>query len=307
MTEIFNKPALPIEEQIALLKKRGLIIKDEQKAENALRYIGYYHLSAYMLPFQMADQTDHHHFFLNKTSFDEILNIYDFDRNLRLLVMDAVERIEVAIKAALINEMSSPYDPHWYTNPDYFIPAFDHTRLLQHIQKDIQYGQPINKVNNICLNHYYKTYSQPSMPPCWMTFEALSFSTISILFNGINLSDRRRIASVLCLPPQVLTSWLHSLSYARNICAHHQRLWNRVLTVKPLVPTDRTLRDVAAEMNPNTKFYAQAALIHKTLSIISPETVWKEKLTELIKRYPNLPLNKMGFTKGWDKKDFWKS
>lgn len=306
MDKKFEKQALPIDEQIKLLKKRGLIIKDVQIAENALRYIGYYHLSAYMLPFQMGDSTDQHHFFLNKTCFEDILQIYDFDRNLRLLVMNAIERIEIAIKAALINEMSIPYDPHWYMNPDYFTPTFNHKLFIQKVQGDIQYGQPPNKVNNICLNHYYKTYNNPPMPPCWMTFEALSFSTMSILFTGINLSDRRRVAAVLSLPPQVLTSWLHSLSYSRNICAHHQRLWNRVLTVKPLIPKDRTLADAAAEMNPNTKFYAQAVLIQKILSIISPETVWKERLYRLINEYHSLPLKKMGFPKNWYDREYWK-
>ena len=97
-SRIFTKQAISIDDQVSLLKRRGLQITDEAKVRSCLVHIGYYRLSAYELPFQRGDHTDGHHQFLPNTNFDHILDLYTFDRKLRLLVMDAMERIEIAIK-----------------------------------------------------------------------------------------------------------------------------------------------------------------------------------------------------------------
>ena len=111
----YNKPALDENELIERYIERGLIIKDRNRAARYLRHIGYYRLSPYTIPFQ-ADRTTHS--FKSGTTFDDILYIYVFDRQLRLMTMDALERVEVAVRAAVSNTMSIHGEggAFWYQN-----------------------------------------------------------------------------------------------------------------------------------------------------------------------------------------------
>jgi len=116
---IYTKPSLSIQDQLALLKARNLIIPDTQRAERYLNFIGYYRLSVYFLPFQNdKDKFD------NDTKFDDILNLYIFDRKLKLLVLDAIERIEIATKAVISNYMSQKFDIHWFLLKTLYIIDF---------------------------------------------------------------------------------------------------------------------------------------------------------------------------------------
>jgi len=300
----FDKPAISIADQIQLLKNRGLLIHDSEAAHQILTYIGYYHLSAYELPFQKADHSSEHHLFNPGTTFEEILETYTLDRRLRLLIMDAIERIEIAIRAVIINEMSIPYGPHWYMDSSYFKPEFNHNNLILKIQDDIGHGRDAIQIRDICIRHYYETYATPSMPPIWMVFESLSFGKISTIFKNLNHADKKRIAKKFDLPVKVLTSWLHSIAYTRNLCAHHQRVWNRVFTIKPLIPNEFPI--IAEEMKINTKFYAQAVILHVMMQIISPDSKWTDKLKSLLQEHQSINKKSMGFPEGWEEKSFWR-
>jgi len=96
----YTKPPLSIEQQIELLKSRGLEIPDHEQAAHYLYHLNYYRLSGYMLPFQ--EGTEHH--FQAGTTFEHVLNLYLFDRKLRLLLMDAIERIEVSVRTPWANQ-----------------------------------------------------------------------------------------------------------------------------------------------------------------------------------------------------------
>ena len=116
--ETFNKGALTAEEQITLLiKQRGLVVNDKESAINLISRIGYYHLSSYMRNFQTGDK----HLFLPKTEFGDIINLYNFDNELRQLVFNAIEKIEIAYKAAISNVMCKRFNSHWFYNSEVFI------------------------------------------------------------------------------------------------------------------------------------------------------------------------------------------
>jgi len=123
--KIYNKPALNEKEQLELLLSRGLVVSNHQRARHYLQFIGYYRLSGYALFYQDR----HSHNFYPNTNFDDILNLYIFDRELRLLVMDAVERIEVAIRACISNSLSLKHGSHWFLKPELFIPSYRHDLL----------------------------------------------------------------------------------------------------------------------------------------------------------------------------------
>jgi abortive infection bacteriophage resistance protein len=101
----FTKPSLTLEKQLEQLVARGLLVADRERALRYLSFIGYYRLSGYMLRFQAGGNGQDRHSFIGKVTFDEILDDYVFDRHLRLLTMDALERIEVAVKAATFNQL----------------------------------------------------------------------------------------------------------------------------------------------------------------------------------------------------------
>ncbi len=285
-----------------MLKKRGLIIPDNANSSHYLKHIGYYHLSAYMVSLQRGDRTSERHDFIEGTTLGDILSIYIFDRKLRLLIMDAVERIEIAVKSVIINEMCIPYGSHWYMNHEYFANKFGHRGFLETVQNDINHGENSSRIRNISIRHYYENYSSPSMPPLWMVFEALTFGKMSKIYTGLKHADQKRIATAFEMPVPVLRSWLRSTSYIRNLCAHHSRVWNRVFTIKPLA----TSQFYSEEFTLNTKFYAQAVMLNILMHRISPETVWDDRLKSLFAEYPDIDKRKMGFPDDWENRDVWK-
>lgn len=108
----FDKPPLGLDDLVERLAERGLDVLDRDRARRYLRHIGYYRLSPYTIPFQQGGPG---HLLRDGTPFDDLLDLYTFDRTLRLLVMDALERVEVAVRAAMTDHMSTAYDdPHWY-------------------------------------------------------------------------------------------------------------------------------------------------------------------------------------------------
>ena len=113
----YTKPPLLYAEQLRLLTGRGLIINDVISAELYLQHISYYRLSAYMIPFQGTKDV-----FNADTTFEKIVDLYVFDRELRLLVLDATERIEIAVRSQIIYQMAHKYGSHWQDNTGLFKP-----------------------------------------------------------------------------------------------------------------------------------------------------------------------------------------
>lgn len=282
------------------MRDRGLLIADEAKVIHYLKHIGYYRLSIYMLPFQRADKSDRHHNFASGTKFEDILHVYDFDRKLRLLVIDALERIEISIKSVMIDTMCVSYGSHWFMSADLFNPDFKHTEFLNKIRDQIGDGTDTSKMGDIAIRHYFETYDYPPMPPMWMLTESLTFGTISVLYSQLIGADQKRIADGIGIPVPMLKSWLRSASYMRNLCAHHSRLWNRVFTIRPA-----SMKQYVEDFTPNTLFYAQAVALNIFMQKISPETRWASRLSGLLAEYPMISKSKMGFPDDWERRDVW--
>ncbi|MEY4578825.1 MAG: hypothetical protein RL701_3528 [Pseudomonadota bacterium] len=275
-------------------------MQDDVKATHALRHIGYYRLSGYALPFQTGGTGADRHSFKPGADFDHVLDRYVFDRKLRLLVMDAIERIEIAVRSALSNVLATVHGPHWYTEPGMFEPSFRHTEFIDEIKRQIGYAPHHAKRRDVYIEHYFRTYSAPDMPPSWMVFESLSFGTVSQTCQGLRPHNGGAVSREYGLPRPVLTSWLHSINYVRNICAHHARLWNRECRVKPVIA-----HAYAAELTPNDRLYAQLVVMQVMLKQVSPDTHWAAKLQQLLNEHPIVPLRSMGFPQGWAARPVW--
>lgn len=304
MDNIFQKPPFSIEEQLKLLSSRGLIIQDVASATHYLKFISYYRFCGYAIEFEDAPLNNEKRY-RSGTTFEQVLDCYIFDRKLRLLVIDAIERIEVSIRTVISNELSIKYGAHWYLDKDLFLKRLQHDELIQTIKKET-----IHKVHNPSqhkkrekfIQHYFDKYNYPELPPSWMIAEVLSLGTWSIIFsNLINREDQKIICKHFGINYVVMTSWLRSLTYLRNLCAHHSKLWSRNFTLKPLMANHYRL-----PLTNNAHFIAQAAILKIFLDIVSPDSNWPLHLCDLMSKHPQIDVAKMGFKPNWYNDDFWK-
>lgn len=312
---IYSKPALSEAELLARWRERGLFVPDEPKALRYLRNIGYYRLSAYVRSFE-AGQRD---VIRPGTTFDDVLGLYVFDRKLRLHMLDAVERVEVALRAALSDHMSRLAGPHWYEDSTQFKSRATHAKLLRDVD-DMMEAQrrrrpegPLGSDRfDSALDHYVDHFDSPVRPPTWIVFEELSFGTTRTVYDSLSDKDVQvSIARSLGLVPPLLSSWLKSYQRVRNICAHHGRLWNRGLGVYPALPKSRTIRwlaDPTAITNEpwrRQRLYPVLVSLQTILHTISPGSTWGIRLHELLEANPGVSLRGMGVPEDWFNDPFW--
>lgn len=289
----YDKPALPLPQQIDHLEGLGLTIPDRGAAERHLDFLGLYRLSGYFQPFMDGDGKD----FRPGTSLDDVLALYVFDRRLRLLTMDALERVEIAVRTRMSNFKALARGPFWMTDPDTFRSGtFESvTVTVAAALRDRQ-----GRIKHDHILTYQERYSEPENPPCWMLIEALTFGDVSRLFK--NLQDRRDIARAFGLQHDVLASWLHTLTFVRNICAHHGRLWNRQFTIAPKIPREYGEQWPAAAQR---RYYIVACLLQHLMQVIAEGSQWAVRLRTLLSDQPASVLTAMAFPAAWDSSPFW--
>ena len=289
---VFNKPASTASELIAFLRSKGLIINDSVYAEHCLKYIGYYRLKIYTRAFEIESPLKR---FKLGTTFGQILEVYDFDRNLRLHCLDAIERIEVALRSRLINVMSHHGGAHFYYEERFF----ENKEAVTSMRK---IGSKSNYHPSI--DHYNRHYHTPHLPPIWCLTEASSFGDVSRLFANLELQYRKEIASDFGIAEGICVSWMRCLSTLRNICAHHGHLWNANLLVNAPVKAKKYSRDMDTP-----KVYSRLVIMCVLLKNIDPNDQygWKPMLKLLIENRPStVSLPSMGFPSDWRKRPVWR-
>ena len=215
----FEKPAVSITDQIELLKRRGMAVEDETLAQHFLQFISYYRLRAYWLTFEVPAAGNGDHAFRKGTTFEDVLELYIFDRELRLLVLDAIERVEVAIRAQWAHHMAMNHGPHGYLEQGHCAQIAPHATAVADLTNQFKRSRDTFKV------HYRTKYTCPELPPVWMAAEVMSFGLLSKFYSDLKLrAERQAIAKPFGLDEKVLASIAHHTSHVRNICAHHGRL-----------------------------------------------------------------------------------
>lgn len=315
-SDVYAKPALTHEQLVERMRSRGLVVADQDRALRYLRQIGYYRLSPYMIPFQQGRGD---HTFQPGTSFDDVLGLYVFDRQLRLLVLDGLERIEVAVRANVTDTMSAVGGPHWYLDPTWFKSLSDHQRLIDDVRTECRdkLNRPAEDAGDqvvfpSALEHYLTRYGQPELPPSWVMTEMLTIGQLSHLVGNIDQrSYRTEIARGLGINDPLLISWLRTYNRVRNICAHHGRLWNVGLGVYPALPITQAVpwladRDAIARYPDRAKrLYPVLTSIQAILLTVAPHSSWAQRLIDLIEAHPDLPLRGMGLFPAWSEDPFW--
>lgn len=293
----YNKPPLSFQQQIQLLKSRNLQVNNFASAIHCLSNISYYRLSAYMLPFQTIKDT-----FNTGTEFQQIVELYTFDRQIRLLVFDAIERIEIAVRTQMIYQLSHKYGSHWQDNP----ALFRYANVYSEIQNFL--NSCLNSANKeVFIEHYTNMYSSPINPPSWMSIELLTIGQLSLLYKAIKSNtDRKDISDYFSLHHTVFQSWLHTITYVRNICAHHARLWNRDFAIQPDILLRPRLPWINLNYNNNRRCYYFLCSLKYLLQTVNPNERFEDRLKDLIHKHPNIPIQFIGFPKNWLIEPLWK-
>src|SRR6185437_8345820 len=306
-----DKQAETIDNLIGKLVNQGLAINDLKKAKRYLTNIGFYRLSAYMSIFQ-SNTTSRR--FNKGTSFDDILNLYVFDRKLRLLLLDAIERVEIAIRANIIDILSLKHNnPYFYTDPNVFFNHFSCDKFIAKIRDTLKGSDK----RETFIKHYYShSQLENELPPSWMMFQLLTFKQLSVFIDSIKHGDAKLLSNQFNLKnTKTFSSWIRSLSDLRNVCAHHSRLWNRIFGTIPVIPhlDAAMIIDIPAKISllenmipikPHRKLYFQIVILWFFLKQINPKSTWVSRLINLLKEY-NIPIEHMRFPNDWINDKFW--
>ena len=208
------------------------------------------------------------------------------------------------MRTCIVNKMSERYGPHWFMDPNHFKAvrtSFKHDQFINNLTKDLKKAKSPRGHSEVFINHYYAKYDDPMLPPAWMIAETLTLGTWSIIFENIEISaDRKAIARHLKTDEQILKNWLHVLTYLRNLCAHHSRLWNRLFVIKP-----RIAKRHESFLQSNERCYAMAVIVEDLLRTIAPGTTWGRRLHHLLMNHPFVNPVAMGFPLDWSDESFW--
>lgn len=297
-----TKPARSIADQISLLQQRGMQFYDISNAPHYLKNISYYRLKGYWWDMQLNTQS---HQFSAGSFFEDVIERYNFDRHFRLILLDAIERIEIALRTNLIYEMSMAHGPFWYTNLALFSNVYYHIRHLSKLQNDFQFSSEIFAVD-------HKRRYPNIEPEAWKIFEVASFGTLSKFYKNIrhNLLAKSAIANGMGLNlHNELSSWLEAITYVRNIVAHHSRLYSREMVKRPILsinnPSGAWLNLPIVEQQKKRVFLITSCMIY-LCNKITPNHQIKSKIKTLISQNPNIQIHKIGFHNNWQNQDLWR-
>jgi len=295
MKSLFAKPATTHAQQVMLLRQRGMVIDDPAAAAFYLQHLNYYRLGAYWLPFEADHAT---HSLKPGTKFGDVLNLYVFDRELRLLVLDAIERVEVSVRSQWAYQLAHQHGPHAHLDA---VLAF---RLhLRQINLD-KLTDEVDRSDEAFIKHLKATYAEV-LPPVWAVCEVMSLGLLSRWYNNLKpMPTRRAIAAVYGVDERVLESWLRHFSLVRNTCAHHSRLWNREFTITRLLPRNKPDGLAAQCQAGSRRPYNSLVILLHCMDVIAPQHQWRARLKELIVRHA-IPVAAMGFPAGWGQLAIW--
>lgn len=306
-----NKPAHTIADQIALLKSRGMLFHNEANAPQHLENISYYRLKGYWWDTQ-KDYTLHS--FNPNIYFEDIIARYNFDRQLRLILFDAIERIEIALRTKMIYHLSISYGGLWYLNPSIFqkttitinhVTNTIHQHTIDELRKEFNRSQEI-----FIKDHKYRYPNQDA--DSWKILEVASMGTLSKLYKSLEhqLPEKAIIAKEMGLNLHTeLSSWLEAITYVRNIIAHHSRLWSRNMVKIPVEqinnPMGLWFDTPLTPVQIKKPFLIVSSMIY-LCNKVAPNHDIKIQILNLLAVNPTIPIYKLGFFNNWNNQPIWK-
>lgn len=277
-----------------------MLFHQEEKAPHFFQNISYYRLKGYWWEMQ-SDKVLHT--FKEKSYFEEVIDLYNFDRHLRLLLFDAIERIEIALRTKLIYYLSLSYGPLCYIDYAIFSDQLRQESITHRLNSEIARSK-----EQFILDH--RINHGGNLPEAWKALEVASFGTLSKLYKNLNhqLPEKSKIALEFGFTTHKdFSSFLEATAVLRNRIAHHSRLWNNTITIKYLWPKNIKNRPITyiPSDNQRAKLFPLLTLVLYSLQYIHPNNSIKVKFYELIREFPMVPTYKMGFPQNWKSQPIW--
>lgn len=280
-----------IDEQIAILKKRGLQIPDEETAKEFLLRNNYYRVSGYSLTLR------DHDVFKPNASFQNIIDIYEFDHNLRHVLLKYIELIEVTLKSVYAYEFAKAYGAAGYLDAAHFIDADTYDRIMAKAEEQKNSRLP----HEAYLKHF--VYDLKQDIPLWAFVDLLTIADISFFYKISLPVVKNSVAAAIGLEAKgsrILERFMHCMTILRNLCAHGSRLYNRLFEQRPwLKRQERALlplmRDGTVD---NAHLYSYILIMRRLLNPLEFSAM-KDEIIELSNKYPFVNLRYYGFREDW--------
>lgn len=258
-----------------------MVFKDRPRAERELARIGFYRLKGYIHPFRKnssPDQDSPDSTLRTGTSFEQVLAVYEFDRDLRAAVLRGLERVEVCLRAMLTEGLTAGGDSFAHRDgkllgavvSEYGTMVFDPKKWLAELDENVE-----KEKHESFIEYFRSHYTNSPEVPCWMALQMSSFGELSRIYKGCNSLIRDKIAVALNVDEEVLGSWLHALGDVRNFCAHHGRLWNRSFNVRVKILTGPNRAAFWNQM-PRNRLFIRLAIIRHLLPRMNDDGEWVE-------------------------------
>lgn len=313
------KSWLSFADQLQQLQDRGLQVDNSAAARDYLERLGYYRLSGYWYPLRAIDpvasiaqgKAVRLDSFAPGCRFEDVVRLYVFDKKLRLLALDALERIEMAVRVDVAHLLGQR-DPRAHENPACLHGNFTKKEIAkgadagktQHQVWLAKYQSMLHRARNEpFVAHHQQQYGAL---PIWAAIEVWDFGLLSKLFAGMQYADQQTIAAIYGAPDgPTFAKWLRSLNFIRNVSAHHSRLWNiNVLELSPVPP------GWPADLNRAKPFF-YFCLMQQLLRVICPNSSWGQRFKNLLAdEFPvvanqTISLLELGAFPGWEGWALW--
>lgn len=304
-----SKPAKTYNEQIAVLVDRGLVVRDIAFVEHCLAHHNYYRLSPYRFPFTVKGSPD---CFSPGTTFEDVWNLYVFDRELRHLVLEATKRVEISGRSRLAYELGHALGPLSYVDNKNFLRQEIHAGTLKRLKEEL------DRSKEVFVRHHKNTLGM-DWPPIWVIVEVASYGSVSSLLTRIKEPHiRQAVASSYFLDETTFCSLFHHLSLVRNTAAHHSRLWNRKFAVKFKLPRKKPKNlwenfhhEPAGQKDQGEKqerhIYNTLVLLIHLMRCIDAGCDWPNRLHRHLLSLNAALFSHMGFPDDWAERPIWKS
>lgn len=304
-----NKSSRTILEQVELLENRGMMFRDKSFALECLKRISYFRLKAYRWDMQIDPVN---HVFTEGYYFEDVIERYEFDKELRKVLFSAIDTIEIALRTKLIYHMSQAFGGLWYMNGSLFNNTNLHAKQLQHLQMEFAESGEIFAKNyrRQHPNQIQNGWKSDEDSDSWIILEVATLGDLSKLFKNIGhqLPAKSEIVNEFGLSiHRDLASWLEAIAYLRNIIAHHSRLWSRNMVKRPSEPMNphntwlsRQLSDIEAKR----PFYIITSMLY-LCDAVEPGNKLRSDIFKLMAKYNHLPIQRIGFFEGWKQEPIW--
>jgi abortive infection bacteriophage resistance protein len=311
------KPYKTYPDQLAQLEGRGLTVADRSAALAALQRLGYYRLSGYFYALRKTNpvgKPGRQNDFETGASFELVVALADFDKRLRLLALDAIESVEIAVRVAIAYRLGK-FDPARPPAARACSTAVSRSSAPVRRSPATRTGSPASRSSAASRGKSSCSTTARSMAVRCQSGRPSKSGTSGLLsrfFEGMASRDQNALAHQLRLGQgDVLESWLRSLNFVRNVAAHHSRLWNRrnPATLKlPSLDAARGLALLRSHPDSLSRVFGAFTALAWLLQVITPGSDWPARVRSLVASFPTTPLLSLeaaGFPEGWEQDPLW--